>query len=99
MFLIVNTFSYKAISRMTESLNIGQLKITEFEKEEFRFGNHFANVCKKVENFWKEEKYCDVTLIAGSDEKSIQAHRLVLAASNNYFDAMFSGLLRNSKFD
>ena len=39
------------------------------EKEDFHFGEHFVNAFKRLENYWKEEKFCDVTLIAGVDEK------------------------------
>jgi len=69
ILFIVNPVRYNETSKMAESLNIGQLKITANEKEEFQFGDHFANVLKKLENFWKEEKYCDVTLVAGADGK------------------------------
>jgi len=43
ILFILNTVRYNAISNMAEASNIGEVKIT-------------APVCKKVQNFWKEEK-------------------------------------------
>jgi len=52
---------------MAESLDIGKMKISKNEKEDFHYGDHFADAFKRFENYWKEQKHCDVTLIAGAD--------------------------------
>jgi len=51
---------------MAESVKIKKRKISN-EKEDFHYGDHFAEAFKRYENYWKEEKHCDVTLIAVAD--------------------------------
>lgn len=38
-----------------------------------------------MENYWKAEKFCDVTLIAGASGTKIPTHRLVLIATSEFF--------------
>ncbi|XP_028041645.1 actin-binding protein IPP-like isoform X2 [Bombyx mandarina] len=59
----------------------------------------FTDYCRKIsvnlQNFKKDGRFCDVVLISG--EIQIEAHRVVLAASCAYFDAMFSVGLEESQ--
>lgn len=50
--------------------------------------NHTKALCASLYNLRQYGKLCDVTLI--SDGKSIKAHRVVLAACSEYFNAMFT---------
>ena len=43
-----------------------------------------ANVSKSFSCLRKEEDFCDVTLVS-DDEKHIEAHKLVLSASSEFF--------------
>jgi hypothetical protein len=56
--------------------------------ESARSAHHF-HVMERLQTFYQDKSMCDVTLTAGS--YSVQAHRVVLAASSDYFSAMFSG--------
>ncbi|XP_077991167.1 kelch-like protein 26 [Glandiceps talaboti] len=59
---------------------------------------HFAEelICG-LHTLQEELTLCDVVLKIG--ERQFQAHRVVLAALSDYFRAMFSGMLRESKED
>jgi len=48
-----------------ESVEIKKKKISN--KKEDLPNVHFAEAFKRLENCWKEEKHCDVTLIAVAD--------------------------------
>ena len=56
--------------------------------KEIENSNHTKALCASLFNLRENGKLCDVTLI--SDGKSINAHRVVLAACSEYFDAMFT---------
>ncbi|KPJ15076.1 Actin-binding protein IPP [Papilio machaon] len=47
-----------------------------------------TKVSLKLNNLRKDGRFCDIDLISGSTK--VKAHRVVLAASCEYFDAMFS---------
>ncbi|XP_057352078.1 kelch-like protein 4 [Manis pentadactyla] len=64
------------------------------DEEEFRAVNHAEKTLHKIENYWKEKKLCDVTLIAGN--MRIPAHRLVLMAMSDYFAVMFTTNMREA---
>ncbi|XP_006871369.1 PREDICTED: kelch-like protein 4 [Chrysochloris asiatica] len=57
-------------------------------EEHFHSENHAEQTLRKMENYLKEKKLCDVLLIAG--HLRIPAHRLVLSAVSDYFAAMFT---------
>ncbi|XP_050402889.1 actin-binding protein IPP isoform X1 [Patella vulgata] len=51
---------------------------------------------KRLSLLWKEELYCDISIIANG--KSFSAHRHILAASSSFFKAMFtSGMVEGSQ--
>ncbi|XP_022104352.1 kelch-like protein 2 [Acanthaster planci] len=62
-----------------------------------RDGCHHSTVLEMLERFRKEGHLCDVTLKI--DKHCLQAHRLVLAASSPYFQAMFMGSMQESRLD
>lgn len=51
--------------------------------------NHESNIMMKVHEHLKNNKLCDVILIAGKIR--IPAHRIILSAASEYFQAMFTG--------
>uniref|UniRef100_A0A1I8EX64 BTB domain-containing protein n=1 Tax=Wuchereria bancrofti TaxID=6293 RepID=A0A1I8EX64_WUCBA len=70
--------------------------------------NFPSNVLRSLNAFRKDERFCDVILMAslkpedgaesdGSRDVKIVAHRAVLAAACPYFSAMFSGAMKESK--
>ncbi|VIO90663.1 Ring canal kelch protein, putative [Brugia malayi] len=70
--------------------------------------NFPSNVLRSLNTFRKDERFCDVILMAslkpedgaesdGSRDVKIVAHRAVLAAGCPYFSAMFSGAMKESK--
>ena len=54
----------------------------------FREENYGQNVLDSFKKMWDDKELCDVTLV--TDDKAVDAHRIVLAASVPYFKAMFS---------
>ncbi len=56
---------------------------------------HRSQCFNSMAELRQEEKLCDVILVAG--EESFPAHRLVLASSSPYFEAMFTGDMEESK--
>ena len=50
--------------------------------------NHSSTLLKGIYGFYKEQRYCDVTLKI-SDEQKILVHRVVLASASRYFDSLF----------
>ncbi|KAJ3653163.1 hypothetical protein Zmor_012427 [Zophobas morio] len=66
------------------------------QDEQFRCEGHAEHSLSCMQNYLQAGKLCDVTLIAGSNGKKVQAHRLVLSAASEYFAAMFTGSLRES---
>lgn len=54
---------------------------------------NYVNVFhKNLQNLRHENRFCDVEIFVNNNEKSIQAHRIVLSASSSYFEAMFRHL-------
>ena len=49
--------------------------------------NHFQELVHNMEGFLREDRFCDVVLRVG--DRSISAHKVVLAAFSPYFSAMF----------
>ncbi|XP_031567854.1 actin-binding protein IPP-like [Actinia tenebrosa] len=49
---------------------------------------HSSAILLGLHQNYKDEKFCDVTLVFG--DKEIKAHKVVLASSSRYFEAMFS---------
>ncbi|KAG8223349.1 hypothetical protein J437_LFUL001227 [Ladona fulva] len=64
------------------------------QEECFRSGEHAECSLKRMEDYLNQERFTDVTLIAG--DRRIPAHRLVLSAASEYFSAMFTGTLREA---
>ncbi|XP_043679056.1 kelch-like protein 5 [Vespula pensylvanica] len=56
---------------------------------------HAESSLRIMEEYLDKQQLTDVVLIAGN--KRIPAHRLVLSAGSEYFAAMFTGFLRESK--
>ncbi|XP_071453237.1 kelch-like protein 5 [Hetaerina americana] len=67
------------------------------QEECFRSGEHAECSLKRMEDYLNQERFTDVTLIAGN--RRIPAHRLVLSAASEYFSAMFTGALREAGED
>lgn len=86
------------ISATTSSATISSNLSKESNETEFSEGGyfcqgtgHYENLASQMFDYWKENKLCDVTLIAGIDNRHISAHRVVLSAASPYFGAMFCG--------
>ncbi|XP_015763519.1 PREDICTED: kelch-like protein 5 isoform X2 [Acropora digitifera] len=57
----------------------------------FTCSDHVTKTFKKMNGFRKSSLLCDIVLVV--KEKTIKAHRLVLAAFSDYFSAMFTSEL------
>lgn len=58
--------------------------------------SHSSTLLKGLYGFYKEQKYCDVTLKI-SNEQKIQVHRVVLASASRYFDSLFGNQFVEAK--
>ena len=50
---------------------------------------HFKGLGNSINDLRLNDELCDITLMVGN--KSIKAHKVILAASSPYFRAMFTG--------
>ncbi|KAK0170163.1 hypothetical protein PV328_010760 [Microctonus aethiopoides] len=80
--------SEQSISSLTSNLSISQ-------DEQFRVSKHAENSLKCMEDYLYNQQLTDVILVAG--EKKFPAHRLVLSAGSEYFAAMFTSSLKESR--
>uniref|UniRef100_A0A915JW25 BTB domain-containing protein n=1 Tax=Romanomermis culicivorax TaxID=13658 RepID=A0A915JW25_ROMCU len=62
----------------------------------FRSSRHFLENSEKLKKFYAGSQLCDVRLNCAGGF-AVGAHRVVLAASSDYFAAMFTGSLNESK--
>ena len=60
--------------------------------------SHSSILLEGLYGFYKEQKYCDVTLKI-SDEQKIQVHRVVLASASRYFDSLFGSQFQEAEKD
>ena len=77
---------------------VSELHISDASREEgqiFAFKEHPAEAFERMQQMREEQKLCDVILEVDGEE--ILAHRLVLAASSQYFYSMFGGSMRESR--
>lgn len=58
------------------------------EIQTFLHPQHAGNVLSRLNDLWQREELCDVAIIV--EGRTIKAHRAVLAASSQYFNAMFT---------
>ena len=65
------------------------------ESHVFVAREHPSEAFERMQQMRDEQKLCDVVLVVGGEE--ILAHRLVLAASSQYFFSMFVGSMRESR--
>lgn len=65
------------------------------ESQLFEAKEHPGEAFERMQQMREEQKLCDVVLEVGGEE--ILAHRLVLAASSQYFASMFAGGMRESR--
>ena len=65
------------------------------ETQLFEAREHPGEALERMQQMREEQKLCDVVLEVGGEE--ILAHRLVLAASSQYFASMFAGGMRESR--
>lgn len=89
MSLRQSTSNEAIISATTSSATISSNLSKESNETEFSEGGyfcqgtgHYENLASQMYDYWKENKLCDVTLIAGMDDRHISAHRVVLSAGN-----------------
>ena len=54
---------------------------------------HYVNAFKKINEMYSNGKLADVALLCGQGITKINAHRLVLSSSSDYFNAMFTNNL------
>lgn len=60
----------------------------------FHSSKHADKIMVKMEAYHAKRQLCDVVLIA--QERRIRAHRLVLSAASDYFEAMFTNDVREA---
>lgn len=58
------------------------------ETQTFLHQHHAGGVLSRLNDLREREELCDVTIIV--EGRAIKAHRAVLAASSQYFNAMFT---------
>ena len=58
------------------------------ENQTFLNQQHPGNVLSRLHDLREREELCDVTIVV--EERAIKAHRAVLAATSQYFNAMFT---------
>lgn len=63
-------------------------------KQRFLDQKHAGILLSRLNELRQKEKLCDVTILVNGS--SIKAHRAVLAASSQYFNAMFTSQLSES---
>lgn len=80
------------------SLNHGTLSGTSTDTT-FTDTLHIDNIFENFENFYEEQTFLDIVLIAAIDQTKVKAHRVILAAASDYFMGMFSLPLQESKSD
>ncbi|XP_060533723.1 kelch-like protein 5 [Cylas formicarius] len=66
------------------------------QDEHFRCEGHAEVSLSCMKKYLQAGKLCDVTLIAGTNGRRVEAHKLVLSAASEYFSAMFTGSLSNN---
>lgn len=49
------------------------------------------------DTFRADETFCDVVLVPGDSEEHFLVHRVIMASSSDYFKAMFTGELDQSR--
>lgn len=62
-------------------------------------GSSDDDLTPQLPELWQQQELCDVTLIS-ADKQQFRAHKIILAASSRYFQALFVGAgkhLRESK--
>lgn len=59
----------------------------EDQGDAFHSMNHAERMMKKMEEYAHKQTLCNVVLVAGA--RRIPAHRVVLSAASDYFEAMF----------
>ena len=58
------------------------------ENQTFLHQQHAGNVLSRLYDLRERDELCDITIIV--EGRAIKAHRAVLAASSQYFNAMFT---------
>jgi arsenate reductase-like glutaredoxin family protein len=64
------------------------LSLPNAEANKVEDKKHSSAILLGLHQHYKDERFCDVTLVLG--DKEIKAHKVVLASSSRYFEAMFS---------
>uniref|UniRef100_A0A1B6E9X1 Kelch-like protein diablo n=1 Tax=Clastoptera arizonana TaxID=38151 RepID=A0A1B6E9X1_9HEMI len=94
--LLFDDLSLKdALQTTSNSHSEQSLSSINSNDECFRSNHHAETSLGKMEAYLLKHQLTDVTLIAGT--RQIPAHRLVLSAGSEYFSAMFTSNLRESK--
>ena len=82
------------LTRKMSDLNLSEETSTR-DMQVFVSREHPTEAFERIQQMRDEQKLCDVTLKVGM--KEIQAHRLVLAASSQYFYSMFNRDMMESR--
>lgn len=80
---------------VTVQLSVSGMECTSFPANQFASKGHAHHLLTKMDCLRREHHLCDVILQVGSRE--IHAHRLVLSACSQYFQAMFTNQMLESK--
>ena len=93
---------HSTVSSVDLVVNMSDLHINEDtrstsreESQVFVAKGHPSEAFERMQQMREEQKLCDVVLEVEGEE--ILAHRLVLAASSQYFFSMFAGSMRESR--